>query len=103
MFHNLFYLQYHISREFTRMEVDKTFSKVDLKELKRLKKGKKKVKETKLLAKLEQRKSLLEAAKPVPKNLLSVEALARDKGRRYTVSVAVPGSILDNAQTPELR
>lgn len=86
------------------MEVDnKTYSKVDLKELKRLKKEKKKVKETKLLAKLEQRKSLLEAAKPVPKNLLSVEALARDKGRRYTVSVAVPGSILDNAQTPELR
>ena len=24
-------------------------------------------------------------------------------GRKYTVSIAVPGSILDNAQTPELR
>ena len=25
------------------------------------------------------------------------------KGRPYTVSLALPGSILDNAQTPELR
>ena len=25
------------------------------------------------------------------------------KGRAYTVSVAVPGSIMDNAQSPELR
>ena len=85
------------------MPVDKN-SKLDVKELKRLKKEKKKVKESKLLAKLEQRKHLLEeAAKPVPKNMLSAQEAEKGRGRKYTVSMAVPGSILDNAQTPELR
>jgi len=77
--------------------------KVDVKELKRLKKEKKAAKEAKLLAKLEQRKNLLEAAKPVPKNLMKSGQVLKSLGREYTVSIAVPGSILDNAQTPELR
>ena len=75
--------------------------KVDLKELKRLKKERKAAKESKLLARLEQSKGVLEAARPVPKNM--VKAGEVKAGRRYTVSIAVPGSILDNAQTPELR
>jgi len=75
--------------------------KVDLKELKQLKKERKAAKETKLLARLEQSKGVLEAAKPVPKNM--VKAGEVKVGRKYTVSIAVPGSILDNAQTPELR
>ena len=45
--------------------------KVDLKELKQLKKERKAAKETKLLARLEQSKGVLEAAKPVPKNMVS--------------------------------
>jgi len=84
------------------MQTD-THSKVDVKELKRLKKEKKKVKEAKLIAKLEQRKNLLEAAKPVPKNMLTSGDAKAVQGRLYTVSIALPGSILDNAQTPELR
>jgi len=87
------------------MDVDKAPSKLDVKELKRLKKEKKKFKEMKLLQKLDQNKalkaSIVEAAKPVPKNILS--SVKQGVGRDYTVGIAVPGSILDNAQTPELR
>eukprot|EP00090_Calanus_glacialis_P042138 TRINITY_DN74832_c0_g1_i1.p1 TRINITY_DN74832_c0_g1~~TRINITY_DN74832_c0_g1_i1.p1 ORF type:complete len:360 (+),score=135.78 TRINITY_DN74832_c0_g1_i1:35-1114(+) len=88
------------------MDVDKAPSQLDVKELKRLKKEKKKFKEMKLLQKLDQNKALLkasiaEAAKPVPKNILS--SVKQGVGRDYTVGFAVPGSILDNAQTPELR
>lgn len=55
---------------------------------------------------LEQREMLKEAvaksAKPVPKNILS--GLDKNvKGRSYTVSIAIPGSILDNQENPELR
>lgn len=77
------------------------------KELKRMKKEKKMIKEAKLIKKLEKREmlkkaSILEAAKPIPKNIVnSGESLGR--GREYTVSIAVPGSVLDNAQSPELR
>jgi len=55
---------------------------------------------------LDQREMLKEAAaksaKPVPKNILS--GIDKNvKGRSYTVSIAIPGSILDNQQNPELR
>jgi len=87
------------------METNTGPTKLDVKELKRLKKEKKKFKETKMLQKLEQNKalkaSIAEAAKPVPKNILS--SVSHTVGRAYTVGIAVPGSILDNAQTPELR
>ena len=88
-----------------KMETNTGPTKLDVKELKRLKKEKKKFKETKMLQKLEQNKalkaSIAEAAKPVPKNILS--SVSHTVGRAYTVGIAVPGSILDNAQTPELR
>ena len=61
--------------------------KVDVKELKRLKKEKKAAKEAKLLAKLEQRKNLLEAAKPVQKNLMKSGQVLKSLGREYTASV----------------
>jgi len=72
-----------------------------------MKKEKKKNKEAKLLKKLEKRDllkkaSILEASKPVPKNIVS-SGCELGKGRDYTVSIAVPGSVLDNAQSPELR
>ena len=35
--------------------------------------------------------------------IFQAQANADRQGRRYTVSVALPGSILDNAQSPELR
>jgi len=85
------------------MKVDPKATNVDLKEIKKLKKEKKKAKEAKLIARLEQRKNLLEAAKPVPKNMLTPSEAKTVKGRPYTVTIAVPGSILDNAQTAELR
>jgi len=77
-------------------------SNFNTKELKRLKKEKKKFKEMKLLKKLDQNRSAAEeAAKPVPKNILN--SADEKVGRDYTVGIAVPGSILENAQTPELR
>merc|ERR1719357_812597 len=81
--------------------------KLDTKELKRLKKEKKRMRTEKLLKTLDKRELLkseaaLGSAKPVPKNIVSgLDSQA--KGRSYTVSIALPGSILDNAQTPELR
>jgi len=77
------------------------------KELKRLKKEKKERRTEKMLKTLEKNNLLKSAgavasSKPVPKNIIS--GLSEDvKGRDYTVSFALPGSILDNAQTPELR
>jgi len=84
--------------------MDKSKSKLDIKELKRLKKEKKKLKEKELLERLDKTKSLQAslAAKPVPKNIVSSEQ-DKVKGRDYTVGMAVAGSILDNAQTPEMR
>jgi len=80
--------------------------KLDTKELKRLKKEKKSFKTEKLLKTLERRDLLKSAAadsaKPVPKNIVSGIS-SELKGRQYTVSIALPGSILNNAQTPELR
>ncbi|KAM3825536.1 putative methyltransferase C9orf114 isoform 1-T1 [Vipera latastei] len=73
--------------------------KMDWRKWKKEKKEeKKKWKEIKLLKKLEKERARAlmekerEAAKP-----------KEDKGRHHTVSVAVPGSILSNAQSPELR
>lgn len=65
---------------------------------------KKKFKEERKLQKLE--KSIVKK-KEVPKNTESQESDVEEQlstsGREYTVSVALPGSILDNAQSPELR
>ena len=102
--------------------MDKSKSKLDVKELKRLKKEKKKMKEKELLARLDKTKSIQAslAAKPVPKvennysfelslhliycqNILSSADVENTKGRDYTVGIAVAGSILDNAQTQEMR
>ena len=84
-------------------------------------KDKEKIKKQKLMeshrkAYLKEQKLLCEAGfiKSVPQNGSIKEALdkvpppklaipKRNKGRQYTVSVALPGSILDNAQTSELR
>ncbi|XP_066466613.1 putative methyltransferase C9orf114 homolog [Tiliqua scincoides] len=62
------------------------------------KEEKKKWKELKLLRKLEKQRMQQLAEKQKEE-----EAPKKDEGRHYTVSVALPGSILDNAQSPELR
>ena len=86
------------------MDRSKNKSKLDVKELKRLKKEKKKLKEQQLIDRLELSKSLHASlsAKPVPKNIISGDG-ADKVGRDYTVAIAVAGSILDNAQTQELK
>ncbi|KAM6902075.1 putative methyltransferase C9orf114 homolog [Xenentodon cancila] len=62
-----------------------------------LKENRKQWKKAKLIKKLEKekRKEAAESAKP--------EESQSETGRAYTVSVALPGSVLDNAQSPELR
>ncbi|PKU35619.1 hypothetical protein llap_14078 [Limosa lapponica baueri] len=60
---------------------------------------KKKWKEMKLLKKLEKQRMQELAEKQAEKQ----EEQKEDKGRHYTLSVAVPGSILNNAQSLELR
>uniref|UniRef100_A0ACB8EZT8 Methyltransferase C9orf114 n=1 Tax=Sphaerodactylus townsendi TaxID=933632 RepID=A0ACB8EZT8_9SAUR len=73
--------------------------KIDWRKWKQGKKEeKKKWKEIKLLRKLEKKRmqELVEKQKEEAKP-------EEDKGRHYTVSVALPGSILNNAQSPELR
>ncbi|XP_037548171.1 putative methyltransferase C9orf114 homolog [Nematolebias whitei] len=62
-----------------------------------LKEHKKEWKRAKLIKQLEKRKQQ-EAAENT-----KVEENRSSKGRSYTVSVALPGSVLDNAQSPELR
>ena len=80
------------------------------------------MKEKELLARLDKTKSIQAslAAKPVPKvekyhsfepslnliyrqNILTRTEAENTKGRDYTVGIAVAGSILDNAQTQEMR
>ncbi|XP_078406304.1 putative methyltransferase C9orf114 homolog [Cetorhinus maximus] len=56
----------------------------------------KRLKELKFLKKLEEQKAKEEEAQ---KDLEET----KERGRLYTVSVALPGSVLDNAQSPELR
>ncbi|XP_072841259.2 28S rRNA (uridine-N(3))-methyltransferase [Pogona vitticeps] len=62
------------------------------------KEEKKKWKELKLLRKLE-KKRMQEVVEKQKEEAKPKE----DKGRPYTISVALPGSILSNAQSPELR
>uniref|UniRef100_A0A8C3IIJ6 28S rRNA (uridine-N(3))-methyltransferase n=1 Tax=Chrysemys picta bellii TaxID=8478 RepID=A0A8C3IIJ6_CHRPI len=54
--------------------------------------------EIKLLRKLEKKRM-----QEVMEKQKEEEKAKEDKGRHYTVSVALPGSILNNAQSPELR
>ncbi|KAL7376553.1 hypothetical protein ABVT39_010352 [Epinephelus coioides] len=72
--------------------------KVDWKKRKaEIKEAKKKRKEAKLIKELEKQKQQ-EAA-----DRAQHEQSQNSKGRAYTVSVALPGSVLDNAQSTELR
>ncbi|KAL0965173.1 hypothetical protein UPYG_G00277760 [Umbra pygmaea] len=71
--------------------------RVDWKKLKaeRLEK-KKKIKESKLFKQLDKKEK--------EKNQqVAQQSLSENRGRQYTVSVALPGSVLDNAQSAELR
>ena len=38
-----------------------------------------------------------------PKNVVGEDGNEKKTGRDWTLSIALPGSILDNAQSPELR
>ncbi|KAG7498558.1 hypothetical protein JOB18_013083 [Solea senegalensis] len=58
---------------------------------------KKQRKESKLIKQLDKQKQQEAAERE------QLERCQNKKGRGYTVSVAVPGSVLDNAQSPELR
>ncbi|XP_026029154.1 putative methyltransferase C9orf114 homolog [Astatotilapia calliptera] len=72
--------------------------KVDWKKRKaEIKEAKKQRKEAKLINRLEKQKQQEAAEKA------ETELSQSKKGRAYTVSLALPGSILDNAQSPELR
>ncbi|KAF7655239.1 hypothetical protein LDENG_00058940 [Lucifuga dentata] len=63
-----------------------------------LKEAKKKRKEAKLIKQLEKQKQQEAGAERA-----KLEQSQDNKGRPYTVSVALPGSVLDNAQSAELR
>lgn len=78
------------------------------------KKEKKKAKKEKLIAQLERKRQLEDASSEDTKagdsKKIRFESIfdaqkaeGNRKGRSYTVSLALAGSILDNAQTPELR
>ncbi|CAD5118834.1 DgyrCDS7512 [Dimorphilus gyrociliatus] len=76
-------------------------SKPDLKKIrKEAKERKRKWKEEKLIKRLEKRKKREETEQI---NKLEEESKLKKKENCYTVSIALPGSILDNAQSPELR
>ncbi|KAH3749326.1 putative methyltransferase C9orf114 [Dreissena polymorpha] len=64
---------------------------------------KRKLKEEKLLAQMKKKKEEEQAEETQNIKLVEEEQTQKTKGRPYTVSIAVPGSILDNALTPELR
>ncbi|XP_023556023.1 putative methyltransferase C9orf114 homolog [Octodon degus] len=66
------------------------------------KEEKKKWKDLKVTKKLERQRAQEEQAKR-QKEEEEAAAQRKDLGRPYTLSVALPGSILDNAQSPELR
>ncbi|EPY83304.1 kynurenine--oxoglutarate transaminase 1-like isoform 1 [Camelus ferus] len=65
------------------------------------KEEKKKWKDLKMTKKLERQRAQEEQAKRQQEE--EAAAQREDQGRHYTLSVALPGSILDNAQSPELR
>ncbi|KAK3524597.1 hypothetical protein QTP70_029919 [Hemibagrus guttatus] len=68
------------------------------------KEQKRKWKEAKLIQQLEKQKQKEEEAKQQQsQEEEEEEETEKTKGRLYTVSVALPGSVLDNAQSPELR
>uniref|UniRef100_A0A8C2MVI5 SPOUT domain containing methyltransferase 1 n=1 Tax=Cricetulus griseus TaxID=10029 RepID=A0A8C2MVI5_CRIGR len=74
--------------------------RVEWRKWKRQKKEeKKKWKDLKMMKKLERQRAQEEQAKRQEEE----EAAQSEQGRPYTLSVALPGSILDNAQSPELR
>uniref|UniRef100_A0A452E283 28S rRNA (uridine-N(3))-methyltransferase n=2 Tax=Capra hircus TaxID=9925 RepID=A0A452E283_CAPHI len=65
------------------------------------KEEKKKWKDLKMTKKLERQRAQEEQAKRQQEE--EAAAQSEERGRHYTLSVALPGSILDNAQSPELR
>lgn len=73
------------------------------------KKEKKKVKKERLLADLERKRKIEEFSESGDKKIKfdsifdAQKAQGPRQGRDFTVSLALPGSILDNAQTTELR
>ncbi|XP_031716141.1 putative methyltransferase C9orf114 homolog [Anarrhichthys ocellatus] len=73
--------------------------KVDWKKRKtEIKEAQKQTKEAKLIKQLEKQKKKTESAERAKH-----DQSQSTKGRAYTVSVALPGSVLDNAQSTELR
>lgn len=60
-------------------------------------------KEEKLLKQLEKKRKMERQEEEVKKKKDAEEEVQERLGRPYTVSIALPGSILDNAQSPELR
>ncbi|XP_075942122.1 putative methyltransferase C9orf114 homolog [Anarhichas minor] len=73
--------------------------KVDWKKRKtEIKEAQKQTKEAKLIKQLEKQKKKTESAERAKH-----DQIQSTKGRAYTVSVALPGSVLDNAQSTELR
>ncbi|XP_040566302.1 putative methyltransferase C9orf114 [Lepeophtheirus salmonis] len=75
-------------------------SKVSATEIIQSRKNNKRLKQEKLLEKLEKKRKLEEET-PLDSSTTAHEE--DSLGRDYTISVAVAGSILDNAQSPELR
>ncbi|XP_071489447.1 putative methyltransferase C9orf114 homolog [Diadema antillarum] len=69
-----------------------------------IKEKKKKKREKKLLKLLEQQRAMSEEQNSsMEANDVEKDSMQNDQGRPWTISVALPGSILDNAQSPELR
>lgn len=83
------------------------YSDPDPKELKKWKEQKKaekrRWKEEKLLKQLEKKRKIEQQEEEEKKKKEEEEQAQERLGRPYTVSIALPGSILDNAQSPELR
>jgi len=88
-----------ISYERTRFSADelKKFSNQERKAYKR------KWREEKLLAMMEKNKRAREEKEEQIKKEAEEKKVKETSGRLYTVSIALPGSILDNAQSTELR
>ncbi|XP_053389909.1 putative methyltransferase C9orf114 homolog [Mercenaria mercenaria] len=65
--------------------------------------AKRKWKEEKLLKQLAKKRQLEKKEEEAKKVKEEEEEVQERLGRPYTLSIALPGSILDNAQSPELR
>ncbi|XP_076842429.1 putative methyltransferase C9orf114 homolog isoform X2 [Brachyhypopomus gauderio] len=84
-----------------KLSVREGEEKTDWKKRKAQKKEhKKRWKEEKLIKQLEKERRMQEKEEGEQP---SQEQQTKAKGRKYTVSIALPGSVLDNAQSPELR